>query len=62
MAGWVRNLPDGRVEALAEGPEKVLNKFLDRIASGPMKSYIRGVEIHWESPTGEFNDFQVRFF
>ena len=62
MDGWVRNLPDGRVEALAEGPEKTLKTFLERIASGPMKNYIRDAEIHWEKPTGEFDDFQVRFF
>ena len=62
VTGWVRNLPDGRVEALAEGPEKTLRVFLERIASGPMKGYIRGVEIHLEQPTGEFDDFQIRFF
>ena len=62
MTGWVRNLPDGRVEALAEGPEKILKAFLDRIASGPMKSTIRDVETRWENPTGEFDDFQIRFF
>ena len=62
VTGWVRNLPDGRVEALAEGPEKALKTLLERIASGPMKGYLRGVEIHWGSPTGEFDDFQVRFF
>ena len=62
VAGWVRNLPDGRVEAVAEGPEKTLKTLLERIASGPMKNYIRGVEIHWEQPTGEFDDFQIRFF
>ena len=62
VTGWVRNLPDGRVEALAEGPEKTLKTLLDQIASGPMKSYIRGVETRWEKPTGEFDDFQIRFF
>ncbi len=62
ITGWVRNLPDGRVEALVEGPEKKLQQMLDRIASGPMKGYIRGVEVHWEQPTGEFDDFRVRFF
>ena len=62
VTGWVRNLPDGRVEALAEGPEKILKTLLDRIASGPMKRYIRDVEVHWEQPTGEFDDFRVRFF
>lgn len=62
VTGWVRNLPDGRVEAVAEGPEKTLKVFLERIASGPMKGYIRGVEIHWGQPAGEFDDFQIRFF
>lgn len=62
IGGWVRNLPDGRVEAVAEGPEKKLKLFLERIAAGPMKRYITAVNLQWESPTGEFEDFQVRFF
>ena len=62
VAGWVRNLPDGRVEAVVEGPEKTLKTLLDQIASGPMKKYIRGVETRWEKPTGEFDGFQIRFF
>ena len=60
--GWVRNLPDGRVEALCEGTEKALKAFLERIATGPMKNYIRNVEVHWLEATGEFDDFQVRFY
>ena len=62
ITGWVRNLPDGRVEAVAEGTEKKLASMLERVASGPMKSYIREVEVHWERPTGEFDDFKIRFF
>ncbi len=62
ITGWVRNLPDGRVEALAEGSEKKLQLFLDRIASGPMKRYLVTVQPQWGPPTGEFQDFQIRFF
>ena len=62
VTGWVRNLPDGRVEAVVEGPEKTLKVLLDEIASGPMKKYIRNVETRWEKFTGEFDDFQIRFF
>ena len=62
VTGWVRNLPDGRVEAVAEGPEKNLQLMLERIAYGPMKGYIRNVEARWERPTGEFEEFQIRFF
>ena len=62
VAGWVRNLPDGRVEALCESTEKALKVFLERIAIGPMKSYIRQVEVHWDKATGEFDDFKIRFY
>ena len=62
VTGWVRNLPDGRVEALCEGTEKTLKVFLERISIGPMKSYIRQVEIHWDKVTGEFDDFKIRFY
>lgn len=62
IAGWVRNLPDGRVEAVCEGPEKKLNLLLERIASGPMKRYILQAQTRWEDATGEFQEFQVRFY
>ena len=62
VAGWVRNLPDGRVEALCEGPEKKLNLFLERIAAGPMKRFIQQAQVRWEDPTGEFQEFQIRFY
>jgi len=62
LTGWVRNLPDGRVEALVEGSEKGLTAFLDRIAQGPMKHYIQRVESRWDPATGEFDDFRVRFY
>ena len=62
LVGWVRNLPDGRVEAVCEGDEKALKTFLDRMADGPMRPYIRQTQVDWSHPTGEFQDFQVRFF
>lgn len=62
VSGWVRNLPDGRVEALCEGPEKALKTFLERIAEGPMKGYIRRAEVRWDKATGEFDGFRIRFY
>ena len=61
VEGWVRNLPDGRVEAVAEGPEKTLKQFLEQIAGGAMKRYIQGTDATWSKPTGEFDDFQIRY-
>lgn len=62
VTGWVRNLPDGRVEAIAEAPEKDLKTFLARIAQGPMKRYIIKAEVSWQEASGEFEDFRVRFY
>jgi acylphosphatase len=62
VRGWVRNLPDGRVEAVCEGTEAVLKKFLEQIAGGPMKPYIQGTDMTWSKAAGEFDDFQIRYF
>ena len=62
LTGWVRNLPDGRVEALCEGPERSLRLFIDRMAAGPMRRYIQSAEVHWDKAAGQFDDFQVRFY
>lgn len=60
--GWVRNLPDGRVEVVAEGEEDRLNEFLQRIREGLMKRYIKREDIIWENYKGEFDDFEIRFY
>lgn len=61
LRGWVRNLPDGRVEAVCEGSESRLQSFLETIKTGPMAKHIQRVQIAWEDPTREFRDFQIRF-
>lgn len=62
VSGWVKNLPDGRVELLSEGEEKALKEFLGKIRNGPLKDYIQDVDISWSEPTGEFKDFDIRFW
>ncbi len=62
LVGWVQNLPDDRVEAVCEGGEKDLKLFLQRIAEGPMRQYIRGTQVEWGAATGEFKEFRVKFF
>ena len=60
VTGWVKNLPDERVELVAEGEESVLKDFLNDI-KGEM-SYCRFTEnISWTEPTGEFTEFGIRF-
>ena len=62
LTGWVWNLADGRVEAVCEGPEKMLKSFLEKVAEGPMQPHIRQTQAEWGEATGEFKDFTIRFF
>ena len=47
MGGWVRNLPDGRVEAVFIGDEKSLEKIIERSKKGPFLAKVEDLEIHW---------------
>lgn len=62
LAGWVRNLPDGRVEGVCEGAEPSLKAFLEKMRTGPMRPYIQKVVVDWGEATGQFTDFQIRFY
>lgn len=60
IKGWVRNLPDGRVEVVAEGDESALKNLIAWCWEGPPLAKVEYVEEIWEEPTGEFNDFRIR--
>jgi acylphosphatase len=57
--GWVRNLPDGRVEALACGESPVLDALLAWVRRGPPLAKVNGIEIS-EAPKQAFPDFDKR--
>ncbi|WP_434151268.1 acylphosphatase [Methylocaldum gracile subsp. desertum] len=60
LRGWVRNLPDGRVEILAEGASERIAEFLDWCASGPPRAKVDSLEVIEEIPVEEFTTFEVR--
>ena len=60
VLGWVKNLPDGRVEAVAEGNEPELRSFLSRIRED-FKNYIIGTDLIWLEATGEFSAFNIKY-
>jgi acylphosphatase len=60
LTGWVRNLPDGRVEALAEGPRPALEALLAWSRNGPPLARVTAVDASWASAQGDFPDFVVR--
>ena len=59
---WVKNLPDGRVEAVCEGEEDMLNEFLDKVKNGPLRHYIRRADTAWSEASGEFGSFEIKFW
>lgn len=61
LTGWVRNLDDGRVEVLAEGPAGPIESFLERLQQGPRLARVDSFEVRREPSTGEFRDFRVAF-
>ena len=53
LAGWVRNNPDGSVEAVFEGPEADVRSVLDWCRRGPPSAGVDQVTVDWEQPQGE---------
>ena len=61
VRGWVRNLPDGRVEALFEGPRPQVEAVLDWCRRGPSISRVDAVDVEWEAYKGEFEGFSITY-
>jgi len=58
--GWVRNLADGTVEALALGTNEELDQFLNRLQEGPRWSRVTSVSVTDESDEGAVQGFEIR--
>jgi acylphosphatase len=57
--GWVRNLPDGRVEAVFEGPDGEVGQLVEWSRHGPGPAVVQGVRVQAEPPEG-ISGFQIR--
>lgn len=60
IQGWVRNLPDGAVEVLAEGARAQLDQLAAFLAIGPVGARVDSVDVNWQRATGQFTDFIIR--
>jgi len=59
LSGYVRNLPDGRVELVVEGPAALLEEAETRVRR-TLGGYIRATEVQTSPATGEFDEFGIR--
>jgi acylphosphatase len=60
LHGWVRNLPDGRVEAVAEGEVSALDRFEHALQSGPRSARVDEVVTEEDIPSGRDTGFSIR--
>jgi acylphosphatase len=59
VTGWVRNLSDGRVEAVFEGEENAVKLLVDYCRKGPVGAMITDVDVEFEKFAGEFKNFKI---
>ena len=59
VTGWVRNLPDGRVEAVFEGEQDAVNLLINYCRKGPAGAIIINVNVEFEKFAGEFKNFKI---
>ena len=61
VSGWVKNLKDGRVEAVLEGDAEKVSRLVEWVHGGPANARVEDVEIRNEKFTDEFSKFDVLY-
>jgi acylphosphatase len=59
VGGTVRNLPDGSVECIAEGPQIDVDELIERMGEGPTASRVDSADVSWEIPSGNYTDMRA---
>ena len=59
--GFVKNLPDGRVEMVCEGTKEKIELVLEEIQESSLGRHVQKIDCRWEAPTQQFSDFTVEF-
>jgi len=60
LTGWVRNLPDGRVEAVLQGTHEQVERMIKWCTRGPEEARVSDIAVAYEEPDSEFPDFGIR--
>lgn len=62
VTGWVKNLRDGRVEAVFEGEKEDVQMLVDWCHKGPPGAHVTKVKVDWQDYRGEFSSFEIKYF
>lgn len=61
LNGWVRNLPDGRVEVVFEGSRQLIEQCIQECRKGPFGSRVTDMGISWDEPHEGLSGFEIRY-
>jgi acylphosphatase len=61
LKGWVRNLRDGRVEAVLEGKKELIERAIKECFSGPPGAGVTNIEVKWEELAGDLKGFAIKY-
>ena len=61
LKGWVRNLPDSRVEVVAEGEKNNIDSLIEFLKKGTSAARVDNVDVKIEDYKGQFEDFTVKY-
>lgn len=61
IMGWVRNTPDGKVEAVFEGEKQNIEKMISFCKEGPSAAKVKDIDVNWETYKNEFEGFNIRY-
>ncbi len=59
LRGGVRNLHDGRVAVEVEGARQAVESLIASLRTGPPMAQVQDVQVQWETPTGQYEDFRI---
>jgi acylphosphatase len=59
ITGWVRNLPDNRVEAVLQGKEENVKKMIELCREGPPFAEVKDVAVEWENVEEQYDEFLI---
>ena len=60
LKGFVRNLPSGEVEVVAEGERTDLEELLDQLRKGPRSAFVRDFRVTWSPTSDTFSRFEIK--
>lgn len=60
VRGWVRNCPDGSVEAVLQGPDDAVKAVLAWARTGPRGAIVEALDVDWTQPQARFPTFEVK--